>query len=69
VNDKHAGLQGRYTVKQAAALAEVHHNTLTTWINKGLVPGAEKVGGRYMIWKEPFDQWRLKGQRTTERAA
>ena len=68
MENRHADLLGRYTLKAAAALAEVHPHTLRSWIKQGFIPGAEKVGGRYVIWKEPFDAWRLKGKRDEEAA-
>lgn len=37
--------------------------TLRIYISQGIVPGAEKVRGRYWIRKEPFDAWVLKGER------
>ena len=63
MQNRYADLLGRYTVPEAARLASVHPHTLRSWIKRGFIPGAEKVGGRYFIWKEPFDAWRLKGER------
>lgn len=63
MKDRHAKLLGRYPVNEAAALLEVHPHTLRRWIKQGFIPGAEKIGGRVVIWKEPFDAWRLKGER------
>lgn len=51
-----------YTVAEAAKLMGIHQQTLWKRIKKGLIPGAEKNGRFFVIWKQPFDEWR-RGER------
>lgn len=63
MTERYAALQGRYTTKEAAALAEVHPVTLRIWNNKGFIPGCGKRGGIHWFAKEPFDAWLKNGTR------
>lgn len=60
---RHMDLLGRYTVLEAAQRANLHPNTLRKYIKDALIPGAEKLGGRYVIRKDLFDAWVIKGER------
>lgn len=64
-----ADLHGRYTTSEAAHRAGIHPVTLRIYIKQGIVPGAEKVRGRYWIRKEPFDAWVRNGERMEGAAA
>ena len=50
-----------YTVHEAARLLGKHDQTVRKWIRLKKIPGAEydKETRFYVIWKQPFNQWRL----------
>ena len=57
---EHLDLQGRYSVKEAAAMSGLCADTVRRWNNMGLVPGCGKRGTNNQIhWlpKEAIDAW------------
>lgn len=47
------------TARQFANMHGVPHSTVISWLNKGVIPGAEKleipVGGKGFLWRIPDD--------------